>query len=146
MTFTPNMISASVAVKFTPGPQWVGMIVPVGTTPVSVEDLGGGTVLVHCRIRYDYGPFEDAGNDGASFAFLADRLLVKILPEGGELAYTDRGGALGSMRVGDAPQDVYVYTERGVMCISSPGGDAPDSPSRTYERVADVPFETGTAQ
>ncbi|WP_019204591.1 hypothetical protein [Tsukamurella sp. 1534] len=138
MTFTPNMIAAPIAVPFTPEDEWTGKVVPQGFLPTSVEDLSGGDIVLHGRIRYDYGPFQEAGNTGPAFAFLADRALVKALPQTAELAYTDRGAPLGTIEVGTETLDVYVYVERDVMCISTPGAD--ENESRSYHRVVDLPL------
>jgi hypothetical protein len=140
MAFTPNMLTGPAAFLFTPEDEWVGKVVPQGVLPTSIEDLGGGDILVHSQIRYDYGPFQEAGATGPQFAFLADRVLVKAIAQTADLAYTDRGGPLGTMQVGTEVLDVYVYIERDVMCVSTPGAD--ENESRSYHRVVDLPLNS----
>ncbi|MDO3135583.1 Uncharacterised protein [Mycobacteroides abscessus subsp. abscessus] len=124
MTFTPNMIGAKTTIDLTPTQQWQGTIVPRGASALSIEDLGGGQITAHVYIRYDYGPFQAAGDSDPEFAFLADRLLVKVIPHGAALDYTDQGSPMGEITIDAELFDVYIYIERDVMCISHPAEQA----------------------
>lgn len=120
MTFTPNMIDAVVTFTFTPTDEWVAYVVPQGTMPVSMSDLGNGDIHLALSIRYDYGPFQILDPTSPTISQLADRLLIKAKPPSAELDYTERGTPIGTMVSGTEQWPVYVYIERDVMVFNRP--------------------------